>query len=116
MVDDNLEANEEIIGLQPLKCTSADDVFPVIKDVLLRLNLNISDAQGQCYVEAGTMMGKKSGIATKFKEINSKMLTVHLMTYMIKVVSHIKAFTLCAQPDGRLKVILFLLFATTTMN
>ena len=72
-VDDNLEAHEEFIGLHP----SADDVFPVIKDVLLRLNLNISDARGQCYDGTEAMMGKNSGVATKFKEINSKMLTVH---------------------------------------
>ena len=52
-VDDNLEANEEIIGLQPLKGTSADDVFPVIKDVLLRLNLNISDARANVMLRQG---------------------------------------------------------------
>ena len=76
-VDDNLEAHEQFIGLLPLKGTSADDVFPIIKDVLLHLNLNISDARGQCYDGARAMMGKQSGVATKFKEINFKMLTVH---------------------------------------
>ena len=63
--------------MHPLEGTSADDVFPIIKDVLLRLNLDISDARGQCYDVAGAMMGKKSGVATRFKEMNSKMLTGH---------------------------------------
>ena len=76
-VDDNLEAHTEFIGLHPLKGTSADLVCPVIKDVLLRLNLNISDARGQCYNGAGAMMGTKSAVATKYKKIYSKMLTVH---------------------------------------
>ena len=65
---DNLEAHEEYIGLHPLE-GSADNVFPMIKEVLLCLNFDILDARGQCYDGAGAMMGGKSGVATRLKKL-----------------------------------------------
>ena len=47
-----------------------------LKDVLLRLNLNIDDARGQCYDGASTMSGRKSGVATKVKEVNPQCLYI----------------------------------------
>ena len=76
-VDEDLIAHEECLGMHPLKVTSGVDVFPIIKDILLRLNLNVTDARGQCYDGAGAMMGVKSGVSTRFKEVNSKMLSIH---------------------------------------
>ena len=67
-VDDNLEAHEEFIGLHPLKGTSADDVFPLKKDVLLRLNLNIADPRGQCYDGTGAMMGRNLALPLNLKK------------------------------------------------
>ena len=71
--------------MHPLKGTSAVDVFPMIKDVLLRLNLNDTDARGDCYDGDGAIMGVKSGVSTSFKEINSKMLSIHCFGHALKL-------------------------------
>ena len=76
-VDNNLEAHEELIGLHPIPNTEADTLVNVIKDILLRLNLRIADARGQCYDGAASMAGKKSGVSVQFKSQNPKMLYTH---------------------------------------
>ena len=83
-VDEDLIAHEECLGMHPLK-ESAVEVFPIIKNVLLRLNLNVTDARGQCYDGAGAMMGVKSGVSTKFKEVNSKMLSIHCFGHALNL-------------------------------
>ena len=76
-VDDQLGVHEEFIGLHSIMGTDADQIVAVIKDVLLRLDLNVVDARGQCYDGAASMMGCRSGVATQLKRINPKMLVVH---------------------------------------
>ena len=48
-VDDALQAHEEFIGLHPLPNTSSDQIVFFIKDILLRINLKVENARGQCY-------------------------------------------------------------------
>lgn len=57
--------------------TTADQVVAILKNVLLRMNLNIQHAGGQCYDEAVTMAGKKTVVATQIKTINGKCLYMH---------------------------------------
>ena len=40
---------KEYIGQMPVAPTNADRIVVCIKDVLLRINLRIQDAHGQCY-------------------------------------------------------------------
>ena len=76
-VDDNLDIHESFIGLYPLSTADAASIVLAIKDILLRLSLNISDARGQCYDGASVMSGPHSGVATEFKKINPKCLYTH---------------------------------------
>ena len=48
-----------------------------LKDVLLRLNLRLEDARGQCYDGVATMAGHKTGVATQIKVLNRKCLFTH---------------------------------------
>ena len=75
-VDENLAAHEDFIGLHQLEHTGADNIVVAVKDVLLCMNLRIQDARGQCYDEAATMSGHKTGVATQIKA--SKMRNVCL--------------------------------------
>ena len=43
----------------------------------LRTNLRTENSRGQSYDSAGAMKGKKSTVATKFKSLNGKILSVH---------------------------------------
>ena len=42
----------------------------LIKDVLLRLNLHLANARGQCYDGCSTMTGGKNGVAAQIKREN----------------------------------------------
>ena len=72
-----MEAHEDFVGLHSLSRTTADSIVQVLKDVLLRMNLDVKDSRGQCYGGAATMSGKASGVATQFKLENEKMLYTH---------------------------------------
>ena len=76
-VTEDLEVNEEFIGLHALPSTDAGTIFNVLKDILLRCNLDINKLREQCYDGAASMSGSKSGVATRFKEENEKCLFTH---------------------------------------
>ena len=76
-VDENLIPHEEFIGLHAIPDTSADEIVAIIKDILLRMNLGIENARGQCYDGASSMSGKRSGVATQIKSLNRKCLYTH---------------------------------------
>ena len=73
-VDDNLILHKDFIGMHPMKGTGADQTVFLIMDILLRMNLRLKDARGQCYDSAAVMAGAKTGIATQIKAINGKCL------------------------------------------
>ena len=72
-----MEAHEDFVGLHPFSRTTADSIVQVLKDVLLRMNLDVKGSRGQCYDGAATMSGKASGVATQFKLQNEKILYTH---------------------------------------
>ena len=76
-VSDDLEVHEEFIGLYSLESTSAESIVGAIKDILLRLNLQITNCRGQCYDGASSMSGVKSGVAVKIKELEPRALYTH---------------------------------------
>ena len=41
------------------------------------MNLKLDNARGQCYDGAAVISGKKAGVATQIKAINSKCLYIH---------------------------------------
>ena len=63
--------------MYPLERTNADQVVAILKNALLRINLNIQRARGQCYDGAATKAGEKTGVATQIKTINGKCLYAH---------------------------------------
>ena len=62
-VDDDLNPHEEFIDLQSVPNITADTRLAVIRDVLIRINLSITNCRGQCYDGGNNMVGVKSGIA-----------------------------------------------------
>ena len=69
-VDDDLNPHEDFIGLQPVLNIAADTLVAVICDVLIRMNLSITNCRGQCYDGASNMVGAKSGVGFKLKIMN----------------------------------------------
>ena len=78
-VNNNLIAHEEFIGMYHIRVTKGDTVVRVIKDSMLRLNLKLSDVQGQCFDGTAAMAEKKSGMTMQMKSLNGKILFTHAM-------------------------------------
>ena len=72
-VDNDLNANEDFIGLHELSVTNAETLAFILKDVVLRLGLDPERLRGQCYDGCSTMMGKKSGVATTITTIKNEL-------------------------------------------
>lgn len=68
-VDEDLISHENFIGFYELQQTDAATIVTVIKDVLLRCNLSITQCRGQCYDGASNMSGIRSGVAARISEI-----------------------------------------------
>ena len=66
-VDDDLNPHEEFIGLQPVPNIAADTLVAVIRDMLIRMNLPITNCRGQCYDGESNTVGAISGVATQIK-------------------------------------------------
>ena len=76
-VDNKLEAREDFIGLHNLERADASSITALIKDCLIRMNLSIHKAGGQCYDGCSTMSGAKTGVATQMKKSQTRCLYCH---------------------------------------
>ena len=72
-VDQHFESHEEFVGLLVVDTVASDRITTLLKDVLLRMNLNLSNCRGQCYDGASNMSGRRSGVA----QINARALYTH---------------------------------------
>lgn len=76
-VDDDFEIHEEFIGLYKVDSIAASTLVQVIKDVLLRMNLSLDKARGQCYDGAAAMAGCRSGIAKRISDEEPRAVFMH---------------------------------------
>jgi len=68
-VDETLSVTEESLGLVPMMdTTTANDIFNALLGLLNRVGVNWSRAVGIATNSAPPMIGKKAGVATKFRE------------------------------------------------
>ena len=68
-VSENLEVNEEFVGLYEVPAIDAETLAAVAKDTFTRLNLSFSKLRGQCYDGASAMKGIRSGLVPRIQEI-----------------------------------------------
>ena len=76
-VDQSLEVHEDFFGLYSTGSISADSLVSIIKDVLLRLNLQLDNCRGQCYDGASNMKGCRSGVATQIMRDEPRAIYTH---------------------------------------
>ena len=65
---ESFTVHEEFLGLYCLPSIESDVIVGMIKDVLIRMNLNINRLRGQCYDGASTMKGHRSGVSTQISQ------------------------------------------------
>ena len=76
-MDDHLDAHEEFIGLYEVDNISAATLVHIIRDTLLRMNLSLARARGQCYDGAANMSGAKSGAAKRLSDEEPRAVFTH---------------------------------------
>lgn len=76
-VNENLEPQEEFIGLTKVPSIDADTLTKTIEDCLLRMNLSLNNCRGQCYDGASNMSGAKKGVATQINEKEPRAVYTH---------------------------------------
>ncbi len=91
-VDDEYQAHEDPIGLFKVPNTKAETLFKVIKDLLIRCDLPLALCRGQAYDGASTMQGRRTGVATRFRNKQPAAIPVHCCAHSLN---------LCLQDAGR---------------
>ncbi|XP_065914462.1 zinc finger MYM-type protein 1-like [Dysidea avara] len=91
-VNNDYDIAEDPIGLYCLLNTTADTLYKVIKDILIRCSLPLSLCRGQAYDGAANMQGKRTGVATRMLKKNPTALPVHCLAHSLN---------LCLQDAGR---------------
>lgn len=76
-VNDNLVVSEEMIGLYHVESIKSDVLVASLKEVLLRLNLSLTNCRGQCYDGAANMCGARSGVSTQIQAEEPKAHFTH---------------------------------------
>ena len=76
-VDNTLTSHEDVIGLYNVETIDACTLFSTIEDVLLRMNLTVSQCRGQCYDGASNMVGCRKGVATQLARKEKRAVLTH---------------------------------------
>ena len=76
-VDKGFNTHEDFFGIYNADNIKVDALVIVIKDVLIRLNIPLSNARGQCYDSAKNMCGIKNGVSNKILSENPKAFFTH---------------------------------------
>ena len=74
---EKMQAFEEFFGFYEIPNIASATVVNAIKDSLIRFNLSLEVLRGQTYDGASNMLGKKTGVATRIKELQPKALDTH---------------------------------------
>ena len=73
------------IGLYSVDNISSNTLHLTIKDVLLRLNLNVTNCRGQCYDGASNMVGIRSGVATMILKEEPRAILTHCYGHSLQL-------------------------------
>ena len=75
-VTDNLDVFEHFLGFYEIPDIKSSTIVSVIKDIMIRFQLQFDKRRGQCYNGASNILGKKTGIAMKILITPTVMVTL----------------------------------------
>ena len=85
-VSDDLDIDEDFLGLYAMDSTDAESIFLNIRDVHIRSGLDINRICGQAYDGASAMAGHISGVAKRFSDIVKEAVFVHCHAHRLNLV------------------------------
>ena len=84
-VDSSYTIHEAALGLVQLPDTKALTLFGIIKDVLVRCSLSITDCDGQAYDGASNMSGVQNGVQALMKKESDLCLYVYCFAHSLNL-------------------------------
>ena len=84
-INHNFEPHEDMIGFYQVEDIKSETLFKNIKDALNRMDIPLTDCRGQCYDGASNMVGAKTGVATRIKEIEPRALLTHCYGHALQL-------------------------------
>lgn len=84
-VDAELEVHEDFAGLYEIPDITAETIVHVLKDCLIRMNLNWSRCRAQCYDGASNMAGHRSGVATQVPSLEPRAIFTHCFGHSLNL-------------------------------
>ena len=81
----SLAVNEDLVGFYQVDDITAATLFSSLKDVLLRLNINIRNCRAQCFDGASNMVGARSGVATLVQKEEPRAILVHCYGHSLQL-------------------------------
>ena len=76
-VDKGFDTHGDFIGINNVDNIKEDSLVTIIKDGLIRLNIPLSNARGQCYDGAKNMCGMKNSVSNKILSENPGAFFTH---------------------------------------
>jgi len=77
--------HEDFVGMYEVHSASAKGLFELIKDVLLRFELNVLNLRGQGYDGCSVMAGRDNGVAARFKQLEPRAIFIHCSAHSMNL-------------------------------
>ena len=99
-VNNDLELSEKFLGFSEIPGTKRSTIVTVMKNILLKYQLNLNMCRGQCYDGASNMLGKSSGVVTHIFTEQPKVHCTHYCAHSLSlsVKDLTKILTFCETP------------------
>ena len=75
----------DFIGIHAVENIKSDTLVTVLKDILIRLNIPLSNCCGQCYDGASDMTGIKRGVTTQIQSESPLAFLIHCYGYALNL-------------------------------
>lgn len=84
-VTDNLNVEEQVLGLHSLVCCDSATIYVTLKDVLQRFAISIQHCRAACFDGASNFQGERSGVVAKLQQEQSRVLATHCYMHCVNL-------------------------------
>jgi len=88
IVDEQFEPHEEFVRMYQVDSIKSSSIVEVWKDTIVRLNLALSNCQGQCYDRAANMAGIQNGVAAQICAEEPRAMFLHCYGHALNLATN----------------------------
>ncbi|CAL9706094.1 unnamed protein product [Knipowitschia caucasica] len=87
-VTDELQPEEIFVGFYETASTTAEALFQLLQDALIRFSLPLNKCRGQCYDGASNVSGIRNGLQARVQTIEPRAQYTHCTAHVLNLVAH----------------------------